>query len=274
MKVLITGNKGRIGKVVESVLQASSCKTVGFDRASGHNVLDPQQVRAAMEGCHAVVHLAAHLGGGGAKSDDVMATNLLGTWHILTAAQVAGVQRVVCFSSVQAMGVFAGHRKPDFLPIDETHPCYPTIPYAISKRLGEEACRYFTLSSGITTICLRPPAVFSASAYDYIKAKRAENPDFEWHPYWEYGAFLDVRDAATAVQCALHCPDPGHVELLLCADDISSSSGTSRELARALLPDVEWRGGPEYDAEPYKALVRNDQAKRILGWAPQYRWRA
>ena len=43
--------------------------------------------------------------------------------------------------------------------------------------------------------------------------------------------------------------------------------------ARKVLPEVEWRGGREYDEEPYKGLVDNSRAKKILGWAPQYRWR-
>ena len=62
--------------------------------------------------------------------------------------------------------------------------------------------------------------------------------------------------------------------LLVVADDISTATDlTSRELARKVLPEVEWRGGREYDEEPYKGLVDNSRAKKILGWAPQYRWR-
>jgi UDP-glucose 4-epimerase len=38
-------------------------------------------------------------------------------------------------------------------------------------------------------------------------------------------------------------------------------------------PDVPWRGGPEYDADPFKALVDNSKAKRVLGWQPKHTWR-
>ncbi|MDZ8240137.1 MAG: NAD-dependent epimerase/dehydratase family protein [Nostoc sp. ChiQUE01a] len=66
---------------------------------------------------------------------------------ISSAAAQAKVKRVVFFSSVDALGIFKGERKPDYLPLDDNHPCYPTTPYAVSKRLGEEMCRYFTNST-------------------------------------------------------------------------------------------------------------------------------
>jgi UDP-glucose 4-epimerase len=46
-----------------------------------------------------LVHLAAE-NGDHAPPERVMATNLLGTWHVLLAARTAGVRRVVVFSSV------------------------------------------------------------------------------------------------------------------------------------------------------------------------------
>jgi UDP-glucose 4-epimerase len=120
---------------------------------------------------------------------------------------------------------------------------------------------------------LRPPGVFDEETYDFIISNRQANPDFEWNPFWEYGAFLDVRDAAEAARCALHCPNPGHVTLLLCADDISSAYRTSQEMTQFLLPEVDWHGGYEYEREPYKALINTQLAKEVLQWIPRYRWR-
>ncbi len=273
MKVLVTGNEGMIGSVVEKVLRADGCEVIGFDIASGHNILNPNEIRSALVGCDAVVHLAALLGSAGETPDEIMAVNLQGTWHILSAAAEAQLKRIVFFSSVDALGIFKGERKPDYLPLDDNHPCYPATPYAISKRLGEEMCRYFTDSTGISTICLRPPGVFDQETYDFIISNRRANPDFEWNPFWEYGAFLDVQDAAEAARCALHCSNPGHVTLLLCAPDISSAHRTSFELAQYLMPEVDWRGGYEYEIEPYKALINTQLAEEVIGWVPRHRWR-
>jgi len=68
---------------------------------------------------------------------------------------------------------------------------------------------------------------------------------------------IDVRDVASAVAAGLTCPDPGHVRLLLCADDISSADLASRDLARKVHPDVPWRGGPAFENEPVSRATRH-----------------
>jgi nucleoside-diphosphate-sugar epimerase len=273
MRVLVTGNRGLIGACLHGALQAEGHEVTGFDIAAGEDVRDLDQLRAAAQGCQAIVHLAALLGRPGEEPADIMAVNLLGTWNILTTAREVGANRVVYYSSVNALGIFMGLKPPDYLPIDDAHPCYPSTPYGISKRLAEEMCRDFTRSTGISTICLRPPGVFNEAIYHQIREAREADPASEWEPIWEYGAFLDVRDAADAARCALSSPVSGHVTALLCAEDISSAEGTSRDLARRIHPQVPWRGGTVYEDEPYKALIDTRRAREILGWIPQHRWR-
>ena len=271
MRVFVTGNQGRIGSVIESQLKEAGHTVIGFDRRSGNDILDGQAVRAAAQGCDAVIHLASLLGSPRDDPDETMQIGLQGTWHVLQAAQAAGVQRVVYFSSVNALGIFMGQAAPDYFPIDDDHPARPRSPYGIAKRLAEEMCRHFTANTGISTICLRPPAVFLPDRYAHIRALRRENPEREWSPVWEYGVFCDVRDVAAAAVLALTCPDPGHITLLLSADDIASDT-PSREMAAKLHPDVPWRGGPEYDADPRRSLLDARRAMEVLGWQPRYRW--
>ncbi len=271
MKILVTGSAGLIGREVEQLLRSEEHEVVGFDAVNGDDIRDASKLLAAMQGCDAVVHGAAILD---EDSPDLMAVNLAGTWNVLAAAETAQVRRVVFWSSAAALGVFKGERAPDYLPLDDEHRCYPTSPYAISKYLGEEMCRLWTQKTGIFTICLRPPGVFAASTYEFIIENRRADANFEWTPYWEYGAFLDVRDAAHAALCALTCPESGHVRLLLCADDISSAAQSSHALAALIHPDVAWRGGSEYEARPFKALIDTRRAKSVLHWAPRHKWRA
>jgi UDP-glucose 4-epimerase len=273
MQVLVTGNQGFIGSVIQKQLQDAGHMVVGFDRANGDTILDGKAVRAAAEGCDAIIHLASLLGRAQDDPDETIAVGLQGTWHVLMAAKEAGIQRVVNFSSVNALGIFMGQKAPDYLPIDDNHTPRPGATYGIAKRLGEEMCRHFSAEHAITTICLRPPGVWRPETYAQIVALRQENPEYEWSGGWEYGAFCDVRDVAAAAVLALTCPDPGHVTLLLCADDINSDI-PSRELAEKVHPDVPWVGGPEYVTDPFKALVDNSKAKQLLGWQPQYSWRA
>lgn len=273
MRVFLTGSSGKIGSVIEQLFTKEGHEVVAYDIADGCDIMDPAAVKKAMEGCDWVVHLAMAMGKKYAP-ETVYASGTVGTWHVLQAAEAHGVQRVVSYSSVNAMGLFMGEATPDYLPFDEDHPCRPGRPYGIAKYLGEQTCRLFTDRTGIPTISIRPPAVWAAEDIAWIKAEREQDADFEWTPYWEYGCYIHIEDLARATLCALTCPDPGHVPLLVVADEISSAELTSRALVQKLLPDIEWRGGAEYDADPYRALVNNSRAKEVLGWAPQCHWRS
>lgn len=270
-ELLLTGNRGTIGRVVEHHLRRCGYRVRTFDVQDGGDVRDLPALRRAMRGCGAVVHTAALIDDDAGAPEDILAVNLLGTWHVLQAAQEAGVARVISFSSLQALGVAKGQRAPDYFPIDDDHPLRPSRPYGISKQLGEEMCETFTSATGITTVCLRPAMVCDAQVYAAVASARKREPSAEWKPFWEYGAYIDVRDVATAVECALQKPVNGHCRLLLTALD-AWTSAPSREMAGRLLPDVPWRGGSEYEAEPRRSLVDISRAVRVLDWTPHYRW--
>ena len=271
MKIFVTGHRGRIGSEITRQLTAQGHSVVGYDRADGQDMLDGAAVRAAAKGCDAAIHLASLLGGPTDDPDETMRVSVMGSWHLLQAAEAEQMQRVIYFSSVNALGIFMGLKKPDYLPVDDAYPPQPVSAYGLSKRLVEDMCRYFTERTGISTICLRPPWVSSSEGIERMKEWRAKNPNFDWKARWEYGAFCDVRDVARAAVLGLTCPDPGHVTILLCADE-SNTKRPSREVAQEVHPDVPWRGGPEYEANPQRALVSNQRAKDILGWQPQYKW--
>ncbi|MBU8913166.1 MAG: NAD(P)-dependent oxidoreductase [Spirochaetales bacterium] len=270
MRILVTGHRGRIGSVVHRRLEEAGHDVEGFDILDGRDVMDLQSLIRHMQGCQAAVHLGALMNG---EDEIVFSTGVGGTWNLLQAAEACHVERIVYFSSVNALGIFRGEDKPDFLPIDETHPCRPATSYGLSKYLSEEACSVFTSRTGIATICLRPPIVWTDQRIERIRRERATDPSREWTPFWEYGCFIHVEDMARAAVCALTCPDPGHVVLLLSADDLASEELNSEELVVRHLPGVEWRGGDFKNREPFASLVDTRQAKKLLGWLPSYRWR-
>ncbi len=49
---------------------------------------------------------------------------------------------------------------------------------------------------------------------------------------------------------------------------------SSQELAKFVHPDVAWRGGEEFQREPFRSLIVTDKAQKLLGWQPQHTWRA
>jgi nucleoside-diphosphate-sugar epimerase len=261
MRVLVTGSSGLIGGAVVERLVAEGDDVVRFDIADGHDVLDAPGIAAAAVGCDAVVHAAGgHAASAQDAGDRYITQNVIGNWNVLEAARRAAIRLVVTFSSVNALGIFSGDGVPDYLPIDDDHPARPVTAYGMSKRLVEELCRCFTLSTGIATVCLRPPAVLGPARRAKFEAARAADPAAEWVPFWEYGAFLDVRDVAGAVFAALRCADPSHLTALICADDVTAPVPIAELVAR-LLPDVAWKGPVPTD--PFGSLVSCDRSPEV-----------
>lgn len=271
MRILVTGHRGHVGAPVAAELAGLGYDVVGFDRAGGQDVLDLSQLKAAAAGCAAVVHLAALAHDTAGPPEQIMAVNVLGTWHTLLAAEAAGVARVIHFSSAQVFGTAEGERRPDYFPVDDAHPRRATRAYGLSKCLAEDLCAGFTARTGIPSVSLRPVWVWDPGQYARIEAQWRADPSSEWTPFWEYGGFVDVRDVATAVALALTAALTGHHRLVLCAADIAASR-PSLELAARLAPDVPVTGPGRYRADPWRALVDCSAAGAVLGWRPRYRW--
>ncbi|WP_225938599.1 hopanoid-associated sugar epimerase [Kovacikia minuta] len=69
-----------------------------------------------MQGCQFLFHVAAHYSLWQAEKEVLYQNNVLGTRHVLAAANQAGIERTVYTSSVAAIGVGAAGK-----PVDETH---------------------------------------------------------------------------------------------------------------------------------------------------------
>jgi UDP-glucose 4-epimerase len=274
MRTFVTGSSGLVGAQVAADLATGGHEVVSYDLVDGRDILDSDALFEAARGCDTVVHSAALLGDPGESDDEILAVNVQGTWNVLSAARHAGVGRVVFLSSVDVLGVFKGERAPDYLPLNDAHPRYATTPYGISKCLAEDMCRAFSADAGIPVIALRPPGVWSRETYDRILAARAKRAEYEWDPFWEYGAFIDVRDLSRACILALTCEVEGYACLLVTSADITTSGRTSRELAEFVMPDVEWRGDAAYEDEWFRSLVDIEPARRVLRWSPGHTWRA
>ena len=108
---------------------------------------------------------------------------------------------------------------PDYLPVDDDHPCRAARPYGMSKRLAEEMCAAWTARTGIPTIVLRPVLILSDEGLDRMSAQDAE-----------LGAFVHVDDVADAVVKSLYASVVGHVRLTLCGPGEFDVSEAERRL--------------------------------------------
>jgi UDP-glucose 4-epimerase len=271
MRILVTGHRGNVGGPVARQLVELGYDVAGFDRVEGDDLLDLGGLTRAAAGCAAVVHLGALAHDTAGGPEQIMAVNVLGTWHMLLAAEAADAERIIHFSSAQVFGTAEGERFPDYFPIDDAHPRRAMRPYGLSKCLAEDLCAGFTARTGIASVSLRPVWVWHPGQYQRIEERWRAEPASEWEPFWEYGGFVDVRDVARAVELALKVPLTGHHRVLLCAPDIAATR-PSLDMAAQLAPGVTVRGQARYRADPRRALVDCSAAEALLGWRPHYRW--
>jgi len=126
-RILVTGASGMLGAGVARALAARGDDVVVMQRrASGlgltevrGDVTTPADVRAAVAGCEAVVHLAAKVSLVGSM-DEFRQVNVQGTANLIEAAREAGVARFVQVSSPSVahagsalVGADAGPADPD-----------------------------------------------------------------------------------------------------------------------------------------------------------------
>jgi UDP-glucose 4-epimerase len=271
MRIMVTGHRGHVGGPVARHLAGLGHDITGFDRADGMDLLDPGQVKDAAAGCAAVVHLAALAHDTAGSPEQIMSVNVLGTWHVLLAAEAAGAERFIHFSSAQVFGTGGGERLPDYLPVDDAHPRRAMRAYGLSKCLTEDLCAGFTARTGIPSVALRPVWVWDPAQYELEASRWGADPESEWEPFWECGGFVDVRDVATAVELSLTVPLAGHHRALLCAADIAATR-PSLDMAARLAPTVPVRDADRYRSDPWRALVDCSVAETLLGWRPRYDW--
>lgn len=226
MKVLITGGAGYIGSVVcadfavagwdvtvldkliyggEGLLSLHALNRVRLVRG---DVRDAADVRAAMEGVEAVVHLAAIVGEPACAVDDAMSReiNSQGTQTVFETAKAAGVKRFIYVSTCSNYGV----SEPNVLT-DEDAPLKPLSTYASSKVEGEKLTLSQAGAMGATvlrfgTICgLSPRMRFDLLVSEMARSAALDQPIDIFSPE-AWRPFLHVRDAARALRVVLKAP--------------------------------------------------------------------
>lgn len=205
MKILITGAMGNVGpavvarlarhahqvKVIDQKLDDGK-KIAGVDYVQG-DVTDFAVMREQVKGQQAIIHLAAYAYPAAAPGPEIFRLNCSGTYNVFEAAAQEGIRRVVCASSINALGFNFGVKSFEirYFPIDEEHPGFTTDPYSFSKQIVEEIAGYYGRRDGITSACLRLPFVVPPPRND-----RPFNMDkFLGHVRKGYGKLFDLPAA-------------------------------------------------------------------------------
>jgi hypothetical protein len=156
------------------VLDRSTDDAIAGAECIAGDLTDYNVVRESVAGMEAVIHLAALTHPAAGPAHDIFHINVAGTFNVYDAAAHEGIKRVVCASSINALGFnFGVHAFPiQCLPMDEEHPSHTTDAYSFSKQTVEEIGRYFWRRDGISGVQLRLPFVYSANPELQRRIKR------------------------------------------------------------------------------------------------------
>lgn len=240
------------------------------------DIRDPNGVRTAMQGCDAVLHLAALIAIPYSyhSPDTYVDTNIKGTLNVLQAAREAGVSRVIHTSTSEVYGTAR------FVPITEEHPLQGQSPYSASKIGADQLAYSFYASFGLPVVIARPfntygprqsaraviPAIISQLATGARRIKLGA-----LHPTRDFNYVADTVDAFISALKS----DKGLGEVVNFGSNFEISIGDTVSLiADVMGTEVEIetdavRLRPE-KSEVERLWADNSRARALFGWEPRY----
>jgi dTDP-glucose 4,6-dehydratase len=279
-KILVTGGLGFIGSFVCNQLSQQEGKpdVVILDRfsyAADHRRLErlgspvkpalirgdircDSDVEAALEGCDAVVHLAAetHVSRSFTEPRHFFDANVTGTENLLKLVQKQGVKHFVHVSTAAVYGSVSRD-------VDENTPLRPTSPYAMSKAVAEEAVM-LAAQNGLRVSILRPANAVGVGQNPeklfprfFMQAMKGTPLTIEGTGFQER-SFLPATDLAAAVALVLNNETPDQLSVF-------NVSGQERlsvlEVAETVFEVTGRKTGLTHVAD----RARNDMSLRVDG---------
>lgn len=297
-KILVTGADGFIGSHlteelvrrghdVRAFVLYNSFNSWGWlDRSSREirksldvfagDVRDPYGVRAAMQGCDVILHLAALIAIPYSyhSPDTYVETNVQGTLNVVQAARDLGVSRVVHTSTSEVYGTAR------FVPITEDHPLQGQSPYSASKIGADQIALSFFSSFGTPVSVIRPfntygprqsaraviPTVITQIASGARKIKLGS-----LHPTRDFNYVTDTVKGFIAVAES----ENSIGEVINVGSNYEISIGETVALIADIMKvdidictdDVRLR--PER-SEVERLWADNQKARALAGWRPEY----
>jgi dihydroflavonol-4-reductase len=168
MTVLLTGASGFVGAAVLRRLLDAGCKVRALVRAGSDrrnldgldveivvgDLTDPTTLRAALDGCEGLFHVAADYRLWVRDPARMFAVNVAGTRDLMLAALDAGVRRIVYTSSVATLGIDSSGADAD----EESPVTFEDMvgPYKRSKFLAEVEVQRLIAAKRLPAVIVNP----------------------------------------------------------------------------------------------------------------------
>jgi uronate dehydrogenase len=199
--ILVVGSAGRIGQAVVAELKAAGLTVRGFDRVKTlgadecvvGSITEAGPIQAAAVGVETLIHLAA-------TPDDedfmtqLLPNNIIGLYHVMEAARLNAVKRVVLASSGQ---VNWWQRMAGKLPVKVEDPLTPRYWYAATKVFAESIGQGYAETHRISVIVVR--LGWCPRSAEHLQELATSD--------WAQDVYLSPRDAGRFFLCAAQAPE-------------------------------------------------------------------
>jgi UDP-glucose 4-epimerase len=305
MNVLVVGGAGFIGSHMVKQLGRSGCQVTTLDNLSnGHrdavlygdfvqgDLADKVMLAQLIQPGRfdAVMHFASFIQVGESVQQPAKyyENNVANTLSLLEAMRLAGVKRFVFSSTAATFG------QPLYSPMDEKHPQQPINPYGRSKWMVEQILDDFDHAYGLKSVCLR---YFNAAGADpEVQLGERHEPETHLIPLVlqvasgkkpnisVFGRDYDTPDG-TCVRDYVHVSDLCDAHRLALESlihgagsqqyNLGNGNGysvqevieTARRVTGQTISTVD---APRRDGDPDRLVADASQAKKVLGWQPQW----
>jgi UDP-glucose 4-epimerase len=282
MRVLVTGGSGFIGSHLVDKLCEHGVTPRLFDlnRSPYHiagevdsflgSLLDPEALRLAMTGCHAVIHLAAIADVKAVYEEPSYAENInvRGTLNVLEAARRAGLQRLIYGSTTWVYSDCAEDA------VDEdTVIAHPSHLYTATKLTGETYCYAYAKLYGLEYTILRFGIPYGPRARDAAVIPIFVTKAVDGEPLTvagdglQYRKFVYVEDLAEGIVRALKPSAANRIYNLDGRERISVLE-IAHTVRDAVGGDVEIMHSEARPGDFAGKEVSSARAERELGWVP------
>lgn len=266
-RVIVTGASGFIGRHLIPHLQQADYQVITLSSNDG-DIADGS-TWGGLKPADVVVHLAGKtfVPDSWVNPSEFIKCNLLGTVQALDYCKKHEA-RLIYLSSYL-------YGNPLKLPISENDSLVANNPYALSKKLAEEACQFYSEAFGIGITALRPFNVYGPGQSDHflipwiIRQVRESSvinvKDLE--PKRDY---IYINDLISAILKAVTVVIPAQFEAINIGTGVSHSVEELikivQTVSRTNLPIHS--GGERRKDEVMDTVASISKAQHLLGWAP------
>jgi len=272
-RILVTGATGFIGKTLVSKLLSCGYEVVGLGAGNG-DIADNETLRSLVnEDIGHVFHLAGktYVPDSWDDPNEFCRINVMGTINIL---EFCRQERTPCtFVSAYVYG------HPEQLPIQEESLIRPSNPYALSKRMAEEACEFYATAHGMTVTTLRPFNVYGVGQDDKflipsIVHQALNNEVISIKDLTPKRDYVYLEDLITALMATMgrtgkysvyNVGSGVSLSVQEVIDTIQEVAGTNKKI----VCDNKVRNNELMDV-----VANISRAGKELGWRPEYSFRA